>query len=310
MNIGNVVLDFSMYEPEKDIYSDGSIEEEMLDIARGCKIQEALSSDDRWAIAYHFSPVRQNILSWYPFPSEASVLEIGSGLGAVTGVFLDRNLRVHCVESSRRRATIAAYRHAARCPFTITVGDIMRLDVHASYDYITLIGVLEYAPMFLPEVPHPFHAFLMHVRRYLKPGGTLFLAIENRLGAKYFAGAAEDHTSRRFEGITGYPHTTQAATFSRSELQTLLYAAGYGSLEWHYPYPDYKMPMQVFSDEHLPQASDLRGEIVSYDVARPMIFDERAFVQTVAGGEEFRILSNSFLVLCRKEQMPDESANH
>lgn len=309
MKIGNVELDFSIYEPEKDIYSDGPIEDEMLDIVCNHKIQEALASDDRWAIAYHFSPIRQNILSWYPFSAGASVLEIGSGLGAITGLFLHQGMQVHCVESSRRRAMIAAHRYEEQPSFTITVGDMMRFDAKPVYDYVTLVGVLEYAPMFLPGVPHPFLAFLEHVRRYLKPDGLLFLAIENRLGLKYFSGAAEDHTSRRFEGLAGYPHTTQAATFSRSELRQLLHAAGYDSLEWHYPYPDYKMPMQVFSDACLPRPGDFRSEIASYDVARPMIFDERAAIQTIAGGEEFRMLSNSFLVLCRKEDISDESAN-
>ena len=37
-----------------------------------------------------------------------------------------------------------------------------------------------------------------------------------------------------------------------------------------------------------------------------MTFDERAAMQTVAGKDEFRMLANSFLVFCRKEDAPHD----
>ena len=53
------------------------------------------------------------------------------------------------------------------------------------YDYIVINGVLEYANGFTNS-ENPYERFFENVHRYLKPTGTLLLAIENRLGIKYF----------------------------------------------------------------------------------------------------------------------------
>ena len=39
------------------------------------------------------------------------------------------------------------------------------------------------------------------MNRHLKKGGRIVIAIENRLGLKYFAGCAEDHLGTYFSGI-------------------------------------------------------------------------------------------------------------
>ena len=38
------------------------------------------------AVFQAFSPSRENILNWYPFKKEDVVLEVGAGMGAVTGL--------------------------------------------------------------------------------------------------------------------------------------------------------------------------------------------------------------------------------
>ena len=57
---------------------------------------------------------------------------------------------------------------------------------------------------------------------YLKNTGKLLIAIENKLGMKYFAGAPEDHTDIPFFGINGYPGNHSVRTFSKTELQELV----------------------------------------------------------------------------------------
>ena len=59
-----------------------------------------------------------------------------------------------------------------------------------------LIGVLEYAELYVKPVAgeSAFVTMLKRARECLKPGGAILLAIENRLGLKYFGGCAEDHT--------------------------------------------------------------------------------------------------------------------
>ena len=40
----------------------------------------------------------------------------------------------------------------------------------------------------------PYVEMIRRIKRHLKPGGQILIAIENRLGLKYFAGCTEDHT--------------------------------------------------------------------------------------------------------------------
>ncbi len=85
--IGNVILDDAHY-PGEDLYSDGDVEDHILELVRRFPQQEyaqVIASEQDWAVLYHLAHERENILSWYPFEPGAKVLEVGSGCGAVTG---------------------------------------------------------------------------------------------------------------------------------------------------------------------------------------------------------------------------------
>lgn len=294
--IGNVRLDFSAYKAE-DNYSDGDIEEELLQAVRNGKSDWLLHNDNRWPVLYHLSQERENLLSWIPLRGK-SVLEIGSGCGGVTGALLAQAASVECVELSPRRAEIAAWRHKDEAGFTIHVGNLndMGAVLEGRFDYVTLIGVLEYAASFT-HTDKPYHDFIRHCARFLKPGGSLIIAIENRLGLKYITGAYEDHTGRMFDGLRGYPDVKGVRTFSRKELHNLLAESGFSGQEWYYPFPDYKFAYDIFSDEYLSNKSHLRlPAYAAYDRNRITFFDESEFVEALSDVKAYREFSNSFLV--------------
>ena len=83
--IGKVTLDYEFY-PGRDLYSDGPVEEELLEIAKNYKEEElnqVIAKKNSWPILYHFSHIRQNILEWLPITKQDKVLEIGSGCGTI-----------------------------------------------------------------------------------------------------------------------------------------------------------------------------------------------------------------------------------
>ena len=51
------------------------------------------------------------------------------------------------------------------------------------FDYITLIGVLEYANLYT-YTENPYIDFLNSIKKFLKKDGKLLIAIENKLGMK------------------------------------------------------------------------------------------------------------------------------
>ena len=180
------------YYKGKDLYSDGDVEEEILEIARSGKKLEELEAV-KFPVLYHLSRARENILNWYPFREGANVLEIGSGCGAITGLLCRRLGRVVSVELSRRRAGINYARHKDYENLEILVGNLNDIAFKETFDYVIFNGVFEYAMGFTPG-EKPYETYLRSVSRLLKPDGKILVAIENRLGLKYFAGAPEDHT--------------------------------------------------------------------------------------------------------------------
>ena len=291
------MLDLRAYTGD-DAYSDGDIENEMLAAARGGKCEEMLERDNRWPVLYHFSDMRENLVSWMPIENK-TVLEIGCGCGAVTGILASRASEVDAVEISPRRAEIAAWRHKKADNLTIHVGNLNDMRISKKFDIVTLIGVLEYAGTFT-HTGNPFEDFLKTVKKYLKPDGLLIIAIENRLGMKYFAGAAEDHTGEQFDGILGYPEDGRIRTFSRGELKGLIDNAGYDAVRWYYPYPDYKLPIDISSDEMLPIGSQLmRCANYAYDRDRANLFPEQRALSTMLDNGLYCEFANSFLLICR-----------
>lgn len=281
-----------------DYYSDGDIEDELLDIVTQTDdYSDILAKDNRWPILYHLSPIRQNIINWYPFKKEASCLEIGGGCGAITGALCESLKEVKVVELSKRRSAINLARHKHYDNLEIIVGNLNDITFNKKFDYVTLNGVLEYAGSFT-NTEEPYKDFLTQVKKYLKPDGKLIIAIENRYGLKYFAGAKEDHTGKEFDGITGYKNNDTVQTFGKNELENLLKSVGLHTLEFYYPHPDYKMPMEIYSQAWLPSVESLLSQAPNFDYERFEFFNESEAFQGLIDNGQYEFFANSFLVIC------------
>jgi SAM-dependent methyltransferase len=180
----------------------------------------------------------------------------------------------------------------------VRAGRVEDLPAENKYDYVTLIGVLEYAGRY-HKTDDPFVDFLRSVKERMKNDGTLIVALENKLGIKYWAGAPEDHSGLMFENIEGYVGKTEVRTFGRKELEELLASAGFNDLEFYYPMPDYKMPDVLFSDGYLPHLGDLTQRAPNYDQPRHVLFREGLAMDNVIRNGAFTTMANSFLVFCR-----------
>ncbi|AIQ14752.1 class I SAM-dependent methyltransferase [Paenibacillus durus] len=296
--IGNVKFNLKFYSGN-DEYSDGDIEDEILSIVKQgeAEIEERLMNDNQWPILYHLSPYRHNLLDWYSFKKNCSILEIGAGCGGVTGVLCEKAKQVTAVELSKRRAEINAYRNFNRENLEIIVGNFEDMEFGEKFDYITLIGVLEYAGKFTKS-PEPYKKFLENIKKFLKPDGELIIAIENKFGLKYWTGKKEDHTGISYEGIEGYLNDKGVRTFSKCEIRKLLSEVGFKEIEFYYPMPDYKLPTQIFSDSYLPKVGDLDKDAPSYDAEQIIAFQEYFAYNNLIQDNQFDYFANSFLLFC------------
>ncbi|MDO4619738.1 MAG: class I SAM-dependent methyltransferase [Lachnospiraceae bacterium] len=303
--IGGVLLRDEDY-PGRDLYSDGAVEDELLAIAKTekpCDFDRIVAERKSWPVMYHFSSVRQNILNWYPIRETDRVLEIGSGCGAITSSLAERAAHVTCVDLSKKRSLVNAYRNREYDNIEILLGNFEDVEKRLPHDFdvITLIGVFEYGSSYIHS-EKPYEEFLRIVSSHLNPDGRLLIAIENRLGLKYFAGCREDHSGLYFDGIENYPETDYAHTFSKPQLERMLQETGLSSYQFYYPYPDYKFPLSVYSDTYLPKKGELRNNAVNYDRSRMILFDEGKAWDSLVEDGLFPLFSNSYFIEAREDK--------
>lgn len=301
--IGKVKLQLELYSGN-DMYSDGESEDRLLEIVKTHSSDDfdSIILDSRsWELMYHLSDLRQNILDWYEFDPGSEVLEIGAGCGAITGVLAKKCKSVDCIELSKKRSLINAYRNKNYDNICIHVGNFQDIEktIVKKYDVITLIGVLEYAESYI-DAKDPYREFLKISKQHLKDGGKLIIAIENKLGMKYWAGCKEDHVGMYYESLEGYTKSSGVKTFGKTELSEMFEAVGFSSCEFYYPYPDYKFADTIYSDNYLPKPGDLGNNMRNFDRSRIISFDEGKVFDSVIKNGLFPFYSNSFLVILEK----------
>lgn len=291
-------------------YNDGDdIENYLLELFKGNPseedIEEVLSNNPQWAIKYHLSKDRENLLNWYKFKEGSKLLEIGAGCGALTNVFLEQNLDVTAVELTKRRAEIIRNRFKKTKNLKVEDGNIQEKELKEKYDYVTLIGVLEYSGKYI-DAGEPFKKLLIGTKNLLKKDGELIIAIENKFGLKYWRGAPEDHTNRLFDSLEGYPKYDGIRTFGKKEMIDLLLSSGFKekNITFYYPIPDYKFCYEIFSEEYLSKGTHPISNS-NYPSPHPsnayMLFDEGLVSKELQKNKIFDQLANSFLIFVKNE---------
>lgn len=298
--IGKVVLDYTFY-PGEDFYCDGASEDELLSIVQNTqpdRYQEEIQKRRSWEILYHLSDLRENIVEWLPIDKKSKVLEVGSGCGAVTGSLARRAGSVTCVELSKKRSQINAYRHKDCGNVTIHLGNFQDIEpaLPTDFDYIFLIGVFEYGKSYIGS-DTPFSDFYKIVKKHVRQGGRIVIAIENKMGLKYWAGCREDHLGTFFSGLEDYPEGGAARTFTRKGLEKILRECREEQIHFYYPYPDYKFMTMAYSDRYLPKVGELSNNLRNFDRDRMLLFDEKKVFDMLVREGLFPLFSNSYLVV-------------
>lgn len=301
--IGNVTLNYRFY-PGEDLYSDGVIEDELLDIVKDSARVEypaIIEQKKSWPILYHLSSLRGNIVDWLPIGPTDKVLEIGAGCGAITDKLSQKAERVTCVDLSAKRSQINAWRNQDRDNIEIFVGNFSDIEpvLAADYDYICMIGVFEYGQSYI-HTKTPYEDFLRIMQKHVKDDGRIVIAIENKFGLKYWAGCKEDHSGIYFDGLEGYPEGGSARTFTRAGLEKIFKACGVTDYSFYYPYPDYKFPTAIYSDKRLPNQGELIDNMRNFDRDRMVLFNEKYVFDEIIRDGMFDSFSNSYMAVIGK----------
>ncbi len=259
-----------------------------------------------WASRYHLSYIRTNLLESIRelFNKEWKVLEIGAGMGALT-VWMSENFSlVDAVEGSFIRGKVLRERVKNKTNVRVFIGDAVKIPFpQKDYNLVTLVGVLEYIPLY-SKSRTPEDAcidFLTKVKESMNEDGIVLIAIENKLGVKYFSGCTEDHTGRLFDGLMGYPMGDSPVTFSRYEIEYILRNAGFENIQFYHLFPDYKLPTLFIREtdeiEKLNPHYWIRGLFEDYSNNRKYLIPDPLLLETVVKANLLKHFSNSFLIL-------------
>jgi SAM-dependent methyltransferase len=290
-------------------YSDGDeVENRLLSILKRASDLSIYSHELAqecidWPSTYHFSSTRSNLVRPFTEALRGDVIELGAGCGAITRFLGETANSVVAVEGSMRRCEINAERVRDLKNVQVVASELTDFETEAKFDAVVVVGVLEYAGLFI-DGENPHKTFLEKTKSLLKPGGKLFLAIENKVGLKYFAGAPEDHLGQPMVGIEDRYPDKGVQTFSKRELLQLTKSAGFASTFTHAPVPDYKLTRALITEQGLASeefnAAELFSQLVHSDPQIPAHtgFDLKSAWRAMGKAGLVSDLTNSFMMEC------------
>lgn len=211
-----------------------------------------------------------NILKWYPFEENAKVLEIFNKDSILDKINKNLDLKQSSIITGEK--------------------------IEGQYDYITLIGTYAYAPLIIKK-ENPYVELLKILKQYLKENGKILLAIDNRMGIKYFSGAKSEYYSRLFEGLETKINQTKPNLLLKQELENFIKEAGFENYKFYYPLPDYTNTSSIFTDDFLPKSN--HSKIVyplNYEIDSNVVFNEINVIKQICDMGEFTKFTNSYFV--------------
>ncbi len=211
-------------------------------------------ADNQFLINIISDETRADWQYYLPLDENSIALDIGAGWGTIT-MPLARNIKhVVALDGTLDRLKFLSIRAEQE---QISNVDIVHADIFKhpfqehQFDLVSFNGVLEWVGVGT-EDPHAKQVKALKIAyQLLKPGGYLYIGIENAMGLKYVMGEPDDHTqikyisylereeaSRLSEKHNQSPYTTY--TYSKAGYQQMLTQTGFGQIEFYYPKPDYK----------------------------------------------------------------------
>lgn len=220
-----------------------------------------------WVYRYIVDESRAHWQFLLPLSSESDVLDIGAGWGTLSFALAPAVRSVTSLELVEPRVEFLRLRREQTGLRNVHVvqGQAANLPcAEAAFDTVIVNGVLEWLGLSdTDRDPHKAQLrFLERVCRCLRPGGTLYLAIENRFGFQYLRGAP-DHSGLRFTSLlprwlaslacsmsgkrrNGHPAGSLRAyrtyTYSYWGYKRLLRSAGFDHTQFWALLPSYQCP--------------------------------------------------------------------
>jgi len=231
------------------------------------EIQEYLSSvkiKGRWAYFNSFKNHKADGFSFLDVTDKDVILDIGCGPGSLTIPLAKRCKEVYALDATLPRLRFLDIRRKNEGLDNITPIHASALYLpfrEPSFDYILMNGVFEYIGEWEDDTdPRDLQEMTLRtIHGLLKPGGHIFIAIENRYGFDFFY-KERDHSKLYVTGllprymanlITRILRRKQYRTYTYSfnDYKKMLEESGFRNIQFYYVWPDYRDPKYIFAEK-------------------------------------------------------------
>lgn len=243
-----------------------------------------------WTTFCQLSTMREGLLNWYDFNSEASCLYISNGYGAMVDLLCRKLSKVIVVENDLIRAEYIRKRGKNYKNLIVLDKHIADVEKKEFYDYVIVEQCV--------QTKEQMTALLYEVIPFLAEKGRLLFCCENRLGMKYICGVPDSLSDEPFVGIRESDHKNR---LTRNDvIEILKYSKSILGWKLYYPAPDENLPQAIYTDDYLPMKS-IRDRVIPYYVNRKtLIALEDEISDALIANGVYSVFANSFLVECSK----------
>lgn len=260
--------------------------EEILKRIENCKesdFSKTLDSHAKIKNILALSEIRENILNWYEFKENSTILELNANFGELTGLLCKKAQKVVSIESSKDKADIIAKRHQNKENLELVVGNFLEIDIQEKFDYIVIIGMAKN----LKET-------LEYAKKHLKDDGTILLAVNNKFGVKAWI------TTKETAKVVNNDNTA----ISKRNLEELLNGMNY---KIYYPLPDYKLPNIIYTDNCMPTIQNIYRD-VTYKDENVNFKEVDAYYEIIKNNpDDFKYFANSFFVEISNKELTENN---
>ncbi len=223
--------------------------------------------------------IHAGLLVWYDFVPGEQVLYFGRQEDSLAAVLRNKNVQLTCVD------------------YSIMKNEKWQRENVGRFSYIVSVTDLE-----MEQEPTPV---LADWQKLLRRDGKLLLAMNNRLGIRYFCGDRDLYTRRNFDGIENYRHVYAkpedrfyGRMYSQGELRQMLEKAGWNYTQFFAVLPDLGHAALIYAEDYLPQ-EDIGGRVFpKYNYPDTVFLEENGLYQTLVDEGLFHKFANAYFIEC------------
>lgn len=242
-----------------------------------------LDKKDKLENIMALSEVRTNIINWYDFKKNCTILELNGNYGEITGFLCDKAKQVVTIEEVKEFASLIEKRYFDRDNLEIKVGYIENIEITEKFDYVVIIGIAE-----------ELEKYIQYAKKHLNDNGMILLAINNKFGIKSFLSCREEYK------MVNNSNTA----ISKNDINNILEKENL-KYKYYYPLPDYKLTNVIYTEKYTPDFENISRDITYKDGT--VNFNEvQAYKELLKDSKEnFKFFANSFLLEISKNEIKD-----